>query len=137
MKKLILFIALGVFFSSCDIGSDDTTNYAFDLVPVSSVTMPATFAKDSTTNIPVKYIRPSNCHLFDSFYYEKDGFTRTVAINCVRFLQDNCQTDNATEIEVNLPFRPIELGTYHFKFYTGRDSSNVAQFLEYDVVVDH
>lgn len=136
MKKIFLFMALGTLFASCDIGGDES-GYVLDLVPVSSVNMPADFAKDSITEIPVKYIRPTSCHFFDSFYYDKSGFNRTVAIYCAQSIQGGCQVDNATEIEVNLRFKPTELGTYHFKFLTSQSNISVPQYLEYDVVVDH
>jgi hypothetical protein len=137
MKKIILFMALSLFFTSCDIGGNDNTDYVLNIVPVSEVTMPTAYAKDSITNIPVKYIRPTSCHFFDSFYYEKTDFTRTIAIYCAQSLQGNCQADNVTSVEVNLPFKPTQLGVYHFKFLTGQDANNVPQFLEFDVTVDH
>ncbi|MES2747173.1 MAG: hypothetical protein V4648_02275 [Bacteroidota bacterium] len=136
MKKIILFIALGLFFTSCDLG-DEEPNYTLEILPISEVTMPTAFAKDSITEIPLKYIRPTSCHFFDDFYYEKINFQRTVAIYCAKANLDNCQNDNVTVIEVPLRFKPTELGTYHFKFWTGENSLGANQFLEYDVVVDH
>ncbi len=137
MKKLFLFMALGLVFSSCTIDGNDTEDYTFNLVPVSSVDMPVAFAKDSITNIPVKYLRPTSCDFFNGFYYEKDGYERTVAVYCARLVQNNCQTDNVTEMTVNLPFKPGILGVYHFKFLTGNPSSINPQFIEFDVTVDH
>lgn len=137
MKKILLFIALGLFLNSCDIGGNDNTNYVLNIVPVSDVTMPTAFAKDSITNIPLKYIRPTTCHFFDSFYYEKVNFERTVAIYCAQSLQGNCEADNVTAVEVNLPFKPTQLGVYRFKFLIGQDVNNVPQFLEFDATVDH
>ena len=136
MKKIILFLALGLIFSSCEIGEDDT-NYVLDILPVSEVTMPTEFAKDSITEIPVKYIRPTSCHFFDSFFYEKNDFNRYVAIYCARSVQENCTADNVTVVEVPLRFKPTSLGTYHFRFWTGEDATGLNQYLEYDVVVDH
>lgn len=136
MKKIMLFIALGLLAISCDLNKDNNY-YTFDLIPVSSVTMPTAFAKDSITEIPVKFKRPSSCHFFDSFYYKRDDMTRTVGIYCVKSVESNCQPDYSTEIEVRLPFMPTQLGTYHFKFYNGENSLSAPQFFEYDVVVDH
>lgn len=136
MKKIILFIALSLLFTSCDIGGD-SPNYVLKIVPVNQVTVPIAFAKDSVTNIPVKYIRQSSCDFFNSFYYERTDFTRTVAIYCAESLQENCQADNVTLVDVNLAFKPTQFGVYHFKFYTGQDASNVAQFIEFDATVDH
>ncbi len=136
MKKIVVLIALGFFISSCEVG-DDRPNYGFEFVAVSEVTMPTEFAKDSITEIPVKYIRPTSCHFFDSFYYEKSGFDRVLGIYCAKALLDDCQLDNVTSVEVPLRFKPLELGTYHFKFISGENPDGSLQFLEYDALVDH
>jgi hypothetical protein len=135
IKKFISALAFGILITSCNTGDDVT--YAVDLLPVNSVEMPTLYAKDSITEIPVKYIRPTSCHFFDSFYYDKSEFTRTVAIYSVIVNQDGCQTDNQTLVEVPLRFKPAELGTYHFRFWTGEDAQGVNQYIEHDVVVDH
>lgn len=136
MKRVLLFLTLGLLFAACDIGDSDI-GYTFDMVPVSTVDMPADFAKDSITEIPVKYLRPTSCHFFDSFYYVKNGFDRTVAIYCAKVNDMGCQVDGTTELEVPLRFRPTELGTYHFKFFSGENIDGTPQFLEFDAVVDH
>ena len=135
MKKIILTIAIGFLFISCDLG--DQENNSIDLLSVNSVDMPIAFAKDSITEIPVKYIRPSSCHFFYDFYYERYDFKRTVAIYAVRSDSGGCQTDNTTLVEVGLKFKPTELGTYHFRFWTGDNAQGASQFIDYDVVVDH
>ncbi len=99
--------------------------------------MPSKFAKDSITNIPVKYLSPSTCHVFNNFYYDAYQFDRIVAIETVKLNQNNCQADNETVVEVQLKFRPVTLGTYHFKFWTGENDLGEDQYLEYNVVVDH
>lgn len=136
MKKLVLLITLGLFFAGCDLG-DDEPKYNLEVLPVSQVTMPTAFAKDSITEIPIKYIRPTSCHFFDSFYYAKNGFDRIVAIYCAKANNVACQTDGVTEVEIPLRFKPTELGTYHFKFLVGENPAGTYQFVEYDVVVDH
>lgn len=136
MKKIILFFALGVLLTGCEL-SDDNPNFNLELLPVSQVNMPTAFAKDSITEIPVKYIRPTSCHFFDSFYYAKNGFDRAVAIYAAKANNVACQDDGVTEIEVPLRFKPTELGTYHFRFISGENPDGSLQFIEYDVTVDH
>jgi len=135
MKKIISVLVIGFLFASCDVGNSDTSQ--LELLPVSSVVMPTEFAKDSVTEIPVKYIRPTTCYFFNDFYYNKIEFQRTVAIYAVNLNENLCQADNVTEIEVPLKFKPTALGTYHFKFWIGDNSAGVGQYIEFDAVVDH
>lgn len=135
MKRIVLFIAISLFFVGCEPASDEYLQY--DLLPVSSVDMPTEFAKDSITEIPVKYIKPTTCHFFYDFYYQKLGLNRTVAIYAATSGNPNCQPDYVTEVEIPLRFKPTELGTYHFKFLIGENPDGTNIFLEHDVVVDH
>jgi hypothetical protein len=135
MKKIVFLIAFSFVLFSCDVSEEQA--YSYEINPVYQVIMPTEFAKDSVTNITVKYKRPSSCHLFSDFYYESFEFVRTVAIESIKVEQDNCQTDNQTILEMPLPFLPKSIGTYHFKFWTGTDVQGVDNYLEYDVVVDH
>jgi hypothetical protein len=135
MKKIVFLITLGLLVISCDVTPDET--YSYEVSPVFEIVMPTAFKKDSITEIPVKYKRPSTCNLFNKFYYESEGFDRYIAIETLKVNQDNCQVDTQTIYEVPLKFKPVELGTYHLKFWTGPDAQGVDQYLTYDVVVDH
>lgn len=135
MRKIVFLIVLGLTIISCDVNQDET--YTYEVNPVFGVVMPTAFKKDSITEIPVKYKRPSTCHIFKNFYYEVTDFNRTVAIETIKVNQDNCQVDTETVYESPLRFKPTVLGTYHFKFWTGQDTQGVDQYLEYNVVVDH
>jgi hypothetical protein len=135
MKKIVFLIALGFCINSCD--TTEETTYSYEVNPVFQVDMPTQFATDSITKINIQYKRPSSCHIFDKFYYEADGYDRIVAVETIKVNQSNCQTDNETIVEMPLKFKPIAEGTFHFKFWTGKDAQGVDQYLEYDVVVDH
>ena len=106
-------------------------------MPVSQVSIPVKYAKDSITEIQVQYIRPTVCHTFYDFYYERNGLNRTVAIIA---LKQNGGTDCPTSqlsYTATLKFKPANLGTYHFKFWTSTDAQGVDQFIEYDAIVNH
>ena len=136
MKKIIIIITLGLLLISCDPG-EGQPNYSLEILPVSGVVMPTAFRKDSITEIKVKYLRPTSCHFFESFYYTIDEFDRTVAIYSAKANQEGCQNDNVTVIEVPLNFRPTNLGTYHFKFWTGENATGGPQYIEYEAIVNH
>ncbi|MEC4048106.1 hypothetical protein OX284_001585 [Flavobacterium sp. SUN046] len=139
MKKIILLFILGAIVTSCNVNSlgKDSVDVKYEVLPLNQVTMPTAFAVDSVTEIPVKYVRPTSCHYFEDFYYKKDGQTRTVAIYSSHFFQDNCQADGVTLVNEVLKFKPAAIGTYHFKFWTGTNSQNIDQYLEFDAVVTH
>ncbi len=136
MKKIFFLFLLGISLISCELNNYDD-GYSLELLPVAKVEMPLTFAKDSLTNIPVKYLRPSNCHFFEDFYYQKNDFTRTIAIYCSKLNKDNCQSFQNDTIEVPLKFRPTELGTYQFKFWKGVDVQGQDIYEPYQVEVNH
>lgn len=136
MKKLVLLFAIGLGLLSCSLNGDEP-NFEYRLLPVTEVNMPSRFAKDSTTNISVKYKLPSNCYYFNNFYYKTEDNIRTVAIEAIKSSQTNCVDDNLTVYESNLKFVPKQTGTYHFKFWTGTNSNTIDQYIEYDVVVNH
>ena len=75
MKYIYLLLAVGFFAISCEPRQDDTSAELV-VLPVSQVVMPVKFAKDSITEIPIQYIRPTVCHSFYDLYYERNDFTR-------------------------------------------------------------
>jgi hypothetical protein len=136
MKKLILLIPFYFLLSSCEFNSGQP-EASLETLTVSEVDMPTAYAKDSITEIPIRYIRPTSCHSFYNFYYDKNNFDRTVAIYSLRSNLTNCVTDNVTVVDVVLRFKPTEIGTYYFKFWSGEDAGGLDQFIEYEAVVDH
>ena len=105
------------------------------LMPVESVTMPATYTVGNISKIMIKYRRPTQCHIFNGFYYDINENVRTVAIQAVKLNQSNCPDDSENIYEVPLDFKPTTAGEYTFKFWTGVDANGVDQYLVYDVVV--
>lgn len=136
MKSIFLILAVSFSIISCSPGYDGPTE-TLETLPVSQVVMPTQFAKDSITEIPLSYIRPTVCHSFYDFYYLREGLTRTVA---VVLLKENGGTScpvSQTTYTIPLKFKPNALGTYHFKFWTGANAQGVDQYTEYDAVVNH
>ena len=136
MKKILLTTILSLVFviTSCDIYEDEPIY--IQVSAVSEVVNPNQYAKDSITEIPVKYKLPSQCHVFRQFYYEAHDFNRLVAIESLKTGNNTCPQDEELRTAVLL-FKPTSLGTYHFKFWLGEDAQGVDQFIEFDAVVDH
>lgn len=134
MKRIASAIALCLLIVSCTPEGD---TYSLEILPVAKVEMETAFAKDSVTEISVKYLRPSNCHFYEDFYYERIEFTRIVAIYNAKLNKDNCQSVANDTVTVPLKFKPTQLGTYTFKFWKGTNNAGEDEYFEYDAVVNH
>ncbi len=136
MKYIYMLLAVGFLTLSCETKYEGLTE-TLETLPVSQVVMPVKYAKDSVTEIPVQYIRPTVCHSFYNFYYERSGLTRTVAIISVKENDASSCPPSQLEYTATLKFKPAALGTYHFKFWTSTDTQGVNHFIEYDAIVNH
>ena len=129
MKKIVAFLSLFLIAISCSV-DDDQPNVHYELVPVESVNLEDTLTVGLVNNIEINYKKPSTCHGFDGFYYEKNGFERIIGVQNYVIEQTDCQPiTNITRQEV-LKFKPTEVGTYTFKFWQGKDTNGEDIFLE-------
>ncbi|MFC6097467.1 hypothetical protein ACFPVY_12500 [Flavobacterium qiangtangense] len=139
MKKFvtlfILFIAFLFTFSSCDVSDDTTSNYQFQLVAIDSVEVPQYFVLGETKQIKVYYKRPSTCHFYDGFYYEKNANIRTVAVQMAVFDEPNCEILEEEVATATFNFYVSNPDSYIFKFYQGEDATGQNIFAEYEIPV--
>ena len=133
MKKLVLLLSLLFAFNSCS--TDDGDNFRFELLPVESVEIPNEFTLGETYEITIRYYRPSTCHAFNSFYYEKNLNTRTIAVESIVFEQDGCEALESVLVEKKLYFHVINNDSYIFKFWQGANEYGEDVFLEYEIPV--
>ena len=133
MKKLVLLLSLLFVFNSCS--TDDGDNFRFELLPVESVEIPNEFTLGETYEITIRYYRPSTCHAFNSFYYEKNLNTRTIAVESIVFEQDGCEALESVLVEKKLNFHVTNNGSYIFKFWQGANEYGEDVFLEYEIPV--
>jgi hypothetical protein len=134
MKRLVCLILIALSVVSCELGEGDNTQFV--LGPIQEVAMASTYKVDSISQIMVTCIRPTECHIFNGFYYDVNGFNRTVAMEFAVIDSGDCLPDvNPYEYEVPLNFKPQAPGTYHFKFWNGVDQDGNDTFFEADAVV--
>jgi hypothetical protein len=134
MKRGIFIVLAAISLVACDLGDEPNTEY--ELGPIEGVTMAASYRVDSTSQIMVTCIRPTDCHILNGFYYDVHGFTRTVAMQFAVVGDENCQPEEPPyPYDVPLNFRPQQPGTYHFKFWTGVDDEGNDTFIEADAFV--
>jgi len=129
MKKILILLVSFLILSSCS-SEVETQETTIELVPVVSVEMPDNFITGEENQIIVRYNRPTNCHGFDGFYYEKDGNTRTVAVQNYFYNNGNCQNLTNDLKEEIMKFYPPNTGSFTFKFWQGKDSNGNDIYLE-------
>ena len=86
-------------------------------------------------SVEVEYLIPSTCHGFNGFYYEIDGFTRTISIQNFVVEKPDCQDLTNQIFTTNMSFQPTEPGTYLFRFWKGKDTAGDDVFLEVERIV--
>jgi len=134
MKKLLFFFLLAITATACL--PDDTPKSQEFVLEVEEATVPASMVSGQMATIQVKYRRPTDCHIFNGFYINPNGFTQTISVRSIMFEGSNCMEDSATLYDVPLNFTPTQAGTYHFKFWKGQDSYGSPIYLEYESIVE-
>lgn len=121
--------------TSMSCSNDDGNNFHYEYIPVDSVVLPSEFKKDSIYELPFKYVRPTTCHFFDGFYYDRNSNIRTIAIVNGVVEQDNCTTAPINPMTEILRFIPTTEASYIFKLWKGEDSNGNDIYDEIEVPV--
>ncbi|TRW22128.1 hypothetical protein FMM05_18240 [Flavobacterium zepuense] len=142
MRKLLLLLATLCIIASCSVdGNDPQSNFHVEFIPTISVEMPEHVTPGYTYAIKLYYQRPTDCYVFDGFYYDIDATNnaRVVAIQSKVFEQNDCVAIEGSLPEVatlNFECPTQYTGTaYTFKFYKGLDANGNQEFLEVEVPI--
>lgn len=134
MRKIIAVLVTTLLFVSCS-ADDSQDDFHFEVLPVHSYVVPSQFTLGETYPITINYLRPSTCHGFSGFYYDKSLNVRTIAIQSIVSNASSC-TDLQNEIvEKSFNFHVTSNGSYIFKFWKGVDSNNQNIYEEVEVEV--
>ena len=135
MKKIVLIFVALLLFIGCSLNDEKNIKFHMELLPVHSTTFPAKFTKDVEYDIPIQFVRPSNCHVFEGFYYDKNLNIRTIAIQSSVLEQDNCiVSPEATSTQI-LRFKPTTETSYIFKLWKGVDAAGADIYEEITIPV--
>ena len=134
MKKIILLAVLLFSLLGCSTDNDQP-NYSFEVNPIDSFILPASFKVGETYEITLKFTRPTECHAYQGIYYSKELNKRTVAIQTVVDKDQACVQTVPAQSTVTFNFYATNTGSYIFKFYKGEDANGVNQFEEVEVPV--
>ncbi|MGE5943796.1 MAG: hypothetical protein ACM31G_05595 [Flavobacteriales bacterium] len=119
---------------SCSL-DNDRDDFNLEILPIESVDIPDSFTIGETYPITVTYLRPSTCHLFREFYYDKENNVRTVAVIDYKFLKSDCEDLENELVEATFNFHVTSNGSYIFKFWQGEDDNGENQYLIIEVPV--
>lgn len=135
MKKIALFLMLIITLMGCSV--DEPETYTYEVLPIESYEVPASFTIGETYEIKLKYQKPTACHLFQGIYYSKELNTRTIGIQSA--VKDNQVCNLAlppvSETSFNFIATANEEGLFIFKFYKGKDTAGEPIFEDVEIPV--
>lgn len=134
MKKIVLLLAIVVTTLGCSLDKDYPT-YTYHVLPVDSYTVPASFKLGDTYEIKVKYQKPTECHLFQGIYYDKNLNTRTIGIQTAVENDKMCTAVLPPISETSFNFIVTNTGSYIFKFYKGKNDAGEDIFEDVEIPV--
>ncbi|GGX29892.1 hypothetical protein [Aquimarina muelleri] len=133
--KIVFIFFLVTIFIGCS-NDDDGTRFFYELVSVHEVTLPDQFNRGETYTISVSYYRPTDCHSFSGFDYNRLGNERTVSIVNLVIDEYNCkELEEKDLIEASFDFFVGQEDSYVFRFWQGRNENGDNQFLIIEVPV--
>lgn len=134
MKKIVLFLVVITSFLSCSLDNDSPT-YTYQVLPVDSYVVPASFNLGKTYEIKLKYQKPTSCHIYQGIYYDKNLNIRTIAVQTAVQNNQVCTLEIPPLSEVSFNFFVTNTGSYIFKFYKGEDAAGKDIFEEVEIPV--
>ncbi len=133
--KIVLTFLLVVILTGCS-DDDNGTSFFYELATVQEASLPDQFNREETYTITVSYFRPTDCHSFAGFDYDRLGNERTVSVVNLVVNQGNCKDLETTDlVEVSFDFLVGNEDSYIFRFWQGRDENGDNQFLTVEVPV--
>jgi hypothetical protein len=135
MKKIVLLVLLMTTLLSCSLDNDNTDSYTYTVLPVESYTLPENFKLGETYEIKIKYQKPTECHIFQGIYYDKDLNKRTIAIQTAVKSNQTCTDVVPPLSEASFNFIVTNTGSYIFKFYKGKDETDKDVFEDVEIQV--
>jgi hypothetical protein len=143
MKKIFLLLIVAFALNSCSMPEESSPTVFYQLVPIKSCRMPYRFYVGETYELEMFYRQPTSCHFYKGIYFEKEGNTRIVAIQCGVVESSNCVTypDGSTATEeqksAKCSFTPTGNQPYIFRFWTGKNEQGEDTYYDVEVPVEN
>ena len=127
-------LLLTLVFIGCSAGDDE--QFDFQVATIRDVFLPDTLVRGETYNFQITYNRPTSCHAFAGFDYEKQGNARFVGvITAVESRRNDCNTDEGLTGVASLRFFVERDDFYIFMFYQGQNDEDNPLFLIKEIPV--
>lgn len=136
MKNFTLFFLLLVIITSCSNDDINDIDFNYELMPVSSVSIPDTLTYGEDSFLSLSYLRPSTCHAFAGFnLIENEQEIKLSILNTVVQNGSNCEDlENMTATET-FEFAVEREDYYIFKIYQGLDEEGNEVYLTKEVMI--
>ncbi|HET8809671.1 MAG TPA: hypothetical protein VFM65_05340 [Flavobacteriaceae bacterium] len=134
MKKVVLISVVFLSLLGC-LPNDEHTTFTQELVPIVSVSVPDTLVFREDYTFEITYDRPSNCHAFRGFWYEKNENERIIGVINDVYNNPNCQAPEDSLATAELNFEVLRDDFYIFKFWQGEDENGEPIYLTKEVPV--
>lgn len=134
MKKVLWLLGIVLVFASCSL-DDESTTFTQELVPIVSVETPDTLVLFQKHTFSITYERPTSCHVFDGYSYEKKQDTLYIGVVNDVYVQNNCEPLTNEEVTTDLNFVPERSGFYVFRFWQGLDEVGDPIYLTKEIPV--
>ena len=137
MKKtlslLIVFITL-----SCSVDEGEQSQIFYEAIKIEVVNIPDEFQLNEKYKITINYLMPTNWNVFKDLSFEKNEYSRTVAVVAVKYItkENECNVIN-TECEATFDFLATQTERYLFKFWQGKNNEGEDIYLEIEVPVNN
>ena len=132
MKKIFFAIFILLLTVSCS--DDDSSNYHYELLPVEDAIVPDEFVQGQVYFITVKYIRPTECYVYNDVLYEYDFDARNIAVVSTVVEDSDCEEIDSEE-ELTIRVQALQTSPYVFRFWQGDDDDGNPIYLEIIVPV--
>ncbi|RLD78760.1 MAG: hypothetical protein DRJ07_12755 [Bacteroidetes bacterium] len=132
MKKIFFVIFILLLTVSCS--DDDSSNYHYELLPVEEADVPDEFVYGQIYYISVKYIRPTECYVYNDVLYEYDYDARNIAVISTVVEDNDCEIIDSDE-ELTIRVQALQTSPYIFRFWQGDDDDGDPIYLEIVVPV--
>jgi len=132
MKKIFFAIFILLLTVSCS--DDDSANYHYELLPVEDAIVPDEFVHGQVYFITVKYIRPTECYVYNDVLYEYDFDARNIAVVSTVVEDNDCEEIDSEE-ELTIRVQALQTSPYIFRFWQGDDDEGNPIYLEIIVPV--
>jgi len=132
MKKIFFVIFILLLTVSCS--DDDSSNYHYELFLVEEADVPDEFIYGQIYYITVKYIRPTECYVYNDVLYEYDYDARNIAVISTVVEDNDCEIIDSDE-ELTIRVQALQTSPYIFRFWQGDDDDGDPIYLEIVVPV--